>query len=106
MFLANIFAEDSSETSVGSRMRLRLTEKAIGRYLAVIGADAYPGLLHGQADIVFLHAEIGCADAIFALDQEIANGIERLLVLHASHLRDGASFILFQFGNNGGDEHH
>ncbi len=106
MLLANIFAENAGGAAIAARVRLGFAERAVGIDAAGVGAHTDPGLLHGVAQIVFAHREVNGADLIAGGDDQVKDGVERVLLLLGGNLGDVHSFIVTQRRiEHGGNEH-
>ena len=74
-------------------MRMLPAQEALGGCARAVVIDGDPRLHQSERDIVFLHAEYGALGEPIILDQDVEQGLDRLL---APQLRDGREGLALQ----------
>src|SRR5689334_23829007 len=77
-------------------MRLGFTERSVRIDAARIGAHADPRLLHGVAQVVFVHGEVNGANVVATGGNEVEDDVEGVLLFFGGNLGDGVAFVFLQ----------
>src|SRR5713226_8493496 len=96
--VANVSAQNTWESSVSTRMYLRLAQRPRDVYRSRICSHAHERLLHRELHIVFAHREVHGSHVVLAGNNHVHQRVERVLMLISGNLRNGSAFVMFEHG--------